>query len=295
MAQTHSVAAKKESESKKETLSAEDKAAIKANVKEGFSGDLPHKGLTPGLISTTIDDSAVFGLINSSAAIHEDIRKTARKMDIEPPSMDEIKKNMYVPPAEDMEKETENIDKMMKDVKSIGGDSGKTNAAAKMTEGDAMCYGTRYNDIKDQPARDHFRQVGDAQGRLSTCSRYLTDYEALTYLQSFPELQSKFGDGVSAIKQAREHYRTLGFGQAHFNEIMKDTTKSAWKCGEGAKQSCKCHGTLWYGATVRPDDKKPIETWESMRQWKTVKKESEEWMSCTDANFGSDPWPEQEK
>jgi hypothetical protein len=76
---------------------------------------------------------------------------------------------------------------------------------------------------------------------------------------------------------------------------MKDTTKTAWKCGAGAKQSCKCHGTLWYGATKRPDDKKPIETWEQLRQWKTLHKESEEWQSCTDANFGSDPWPEQEK
>jgi hypothetical protein len=76
---------------------------------------------------------------------------------------------------------------------------------------------------------------------------------------------------------------------------MKDTTKNAWKCGEGAKQSCKCHGTLWYGATKRPDNKKPIESWNDMRMWKTLSKESEEWMSCTDANFGSDPWPEQEK
>jgi hypothetical protein len=58
---------------------------------------------------------------------------------------------------------------------------------------------------------------------------------------------------------------------------MKDTTKTAWKCGAGAKQSCKCHGTLWYGATKRPDDKKPIETWEQLRQWKTLHKESEEW------------------
>jgi hypothetical protein len=76
---------------------------------------------------------------------------------------------------------------------------------------------------------------------------------------------------------------------------MKDSTKAAWKCGAGAKQSCKCHGTLWYGATKRPDDKKPIETWEDLRQWKTLTKETEEWQSCTDANFGSDPWPDQEK
>jgi len=58
---------------------------------------------------------------------------------------------------------------------------------------------------------------------------------------------------------------------------MKDTEKTAWKCGEGAKQSCKCHGTLWYGPTTSPDDKKPIEKWEKMREWKTLTKESEEW------------------
>jgi len=52
---------------------------------------------------------------------------------------------------------------------------------------------------------------------------------------------------------------------------------------------------LWYGATVQPDDKKPIDTWDSLRQWKSLTKDSEEWLSCTDAEFGGDPWPEQEK
>jgi hypothetical protein len=118
-------------------------------------------GLTPGLASTDVKaDSAVFGLINNSAAIHEDIRKTARKMDIEPPSMEQIKKNMYVPPAEDMEKDTKGIDALMKEAKNLGGDSGKSDDSTKMTEGDAMCYGTKYNDLKSQPAREHFKLVG---------------------------------------------------------------------------------------------------------------------------------------
>lgn len=76
---------------------------------------------------------------------------------------------------------------------------------------------------------------------------------------------------------------------------MKDTTKNAWLCGVGARQSCKCHGTLWYGATIAIDDKKPISTWEAMRNWKTFSKTSDEWMSCTDAEFGGDPAPNQEK
>jgi hypothetical protein len=193
-------------------------------------------GMSPGVAQMGAEDSsAMYGLINNSAAIHEDIRKTARKMDIEPPSMETIKKNMYVPPAEDMEKDSKNIEKLMSEVKTLGGDSGKKDGSAKMTDGDAMCYAARYSDLKDKPAREHFKLVGDAQGRLSTCARNLSDYEALTYLRTFPELQQKFGDGPSAIKQARNHFKTLGFGQAHFSEPMKDTTKKAWKCGEGAK------------------------------------------------------------
>jgi hypothetical protein len=118
-------------------------------------------GLTPGLASADIKaDSAVFGLINNSAAIHEDIRKTARKMDIEPPSMEAIKKNMYVPEAEDAEKDTKGIDKMMKEAKALGGDSGKTDDSARMTDGDAMCYGTRYNDLAGKTSREHFKLTG---------------------------------------------------------------------------------------------------------------------------------------
>ena len=98
-------------------------------------------GLTPGLAASDVKaDSAIFGLINSSAAIHEDIRRQARKMDIEPPTMEEIKKNMYVPPAEDAEKDAKNIEDMMKSAKALGGDSGKSDESAKMTDGDVMCY-----------------------------------------------------------------------------------------------------------------------------------------------------------
>jgi len=140
-------------------------------------------GLTPGLAANDVkSDSAIFGLINNTAAIHEDIRKTARKMDIEPPSMEAIKKNMYVPPAEDMEKDTKGIDNLMKEAKNLGGDSGKSDDSQKMTDGDAMCYGTRYNDLGGKTPRDHYRLVGQNQGRLHTCARRLSDYEAESYL-----------------------------------------------------------------------------------------------------------------
>ena len=80
---------KRSEESKKEGISSEQREAIEHNIKEGFSGLTPGMGLTPGIAQMGAEDSsAMYGLINNSAAIHEDIRKTARKMDIEPPSME---------------------------------------------------------------------------------------------------------------------------------------------------------------------------------------------------------------
>jgi hypothetical protein len=68
---------------------------------------------------------------------------------------------MYVPSAEDVAKDAEGVKKLMKEVKTIGGDSGKKNKSATMTDADIACYSSRYSDIKDKPAKDHFRTVGD--------------------------------------------------------------------------------------------------------------------------------------
>ena len=83
-------------------------------------------------------------------------------MDIEPPSVEQIKKNMYVPPAEDLEKDSEGVKKLMKEVKVIGGDSAKKDRSAVMTDADATCYASRYSDLKEKPAREHFKLTGDA-------------------------------------------------------------------------------------------------------------------------------------
>jgi hypothetical protein len=44
-----------------------------------------------------------------------------------------------------------------------------------MNDADAACYTSRYSDLKDKPARDHFRLIGDKEGRLETCARELSD------------------------------------------------------------------------------------------------------------------------
>jgi len=57
-----------------------------------------------------------------------------------------------------------------------------------MTDNDAACYSSRYSDLKGKNAKEHFKITGDKQGRLETCARELSDYEALSYLNMFPEL-----------------------------------------------------------------------------------------------------------
>jgi hypothetical protein len=50
----------------------------------------------------------------------------------------------------------------MKEVKVIGGDSGKKSKSTGMSEADAACYASRYSDLKEKPAKQHFKLTGEA-------------------------------------------------------------------------------------------------------------------------------------
>jgi len=62
-----------------------------------------------------------------------------------------------------------------------------------LSDNDARCYAARFSDLKGNSGLTHYATVGVPQGRLGTCAKALTDYEAQTYLESFPELAQKFG------------------------------------------------------------------------------------------------------
>lgn len=102
----------------------------------------------------------------------------------------------------------------------------------------------------------------------------MSDYEALTYLYSFPELQRQFGYGPSSIKSVHRFWAKEGWNIPEHEKAMKETEKKAYKLGKGANGTGKCIGTLWMGATKRPDNGKDIETWEDMRLFKTLTKET---------------------
>jgi len=63
-----------------------------------------------------------------------------------------------------------------------------------LNDEDAKCYASRYNDIDAMlDPKTHYSTTGISQGRLGTCARRLTDYEAQRYLNQNPDLQRQFG------------------------------------------------------------------------------------------------------
>lgn len=54
---------------------------------------------------------------------------------------------------------------------------------SNLNDEDAKCYSSRYQDIDAMlDPKTHFSTVGIQQGRLGTCAKRLTDYEAQRYL-----------------------------------------------------------------------------------------------------------------
>jgi len=55
--------------------------------------------------------------------------------------------------------------------------------SSSLNDEDSKCYSSRYQDIDAMlDPKQHFSSVGITQGRLGTCAKKLTDYEAQRYL-----------------------------------------------------------------------------------------------------------------
>jgi hypothetical protein len=106
----------------------------------------------------------VWGLLgNDPSTLHNDIRNQARKLAMEGPNTEDIKKGTHVPAVEDVAAESDKaVSTLLREVNTIGGNSGKKNVAAEMTDADQACYAGMYTDLGKTNAKEHFRTVGDA-------------------------------------------------------------------------------------------------------------------------------------
>lgn len=137
------------------------------------------------------------------------------------------------------------------------GEATKTpSTASSINDDDAKCYSSRYQDIDALlDPKQHFSTVGIQQGRLGTCAKRLTDYEAQRYLYQNPDLQRMFGKtGASSLAQAREHWQATGYKNTALAASIVDKDNIPFKCASGPQESCMCPGTLWFGLSTRPDN-----------------------------------------
>jgi hypothetical protein len=171
--------------------------------------------------------------------------------------------------------------------------------AESLNDEDAKCYAARYNDIDAMlDPKTHYSTVGIEQGRLGTCAKKLTNQQAQKYLDNNPDLQRQFGNkGAASLEQAKEHWQTTGYKNSALAASIEEGNKP-YKCAEeaeGSDLSCNCPGTVHIGPRVRPDSKQAITTFDEMREWRTMSKESDGWVQCGGAEFDADPAPGQPK
>jgi len=102
-------------------------------------------------------------------------------------------------------------------------------------------------------------------------------------------------NGAGSLMQAKEHWKASGYKNPVYAASIVDKDNEPFKCASKANESCKCPGTMWFGSAVRPDTKNAIETFDEMREWKTVSQETDDWQSCNAIDFGSDPMPGMDK
>lgn len=63
-----------------------------------------------------------------------------------------------------------------------------SNSPEGMTDKDEKCYEGRYKDLNSTKGREHYSEKGSEDGRLNTCGKTLTAYEAQRYLDGNPDL-----------------------------------------------------------------------------------------------------------
>lgn len=166
-----------------------------------------------------------------------------------------------------------------------------------MDDAEAKCYAARYTDLNATvDPKAHWNTIGKAEGRLGACAKKLTQFEAQRYLNMNPELQKKFGrTGGEARNKANKHFMTEGYKDAKLVNSTRNEFTEPWFCGVGQYSNCQCQGVMYFGPTKRPDNGAEIKNFDDMRQWRTIAKETDNWTMCSAQDFGSDPWPNQEK
>ncbi len=85
----------------------------------------------------------------------------------------------------------------------------------------ARCYRARYYDVAPEiSANEHYKRIGQHQGRFYDCGRKLTDIEARLYLEVNPKVKTgKNRFAESGLRAAREDYAKSGRKEKSFQQL----------------------------------------------------------------------------
>jgi hypothetical protein len=136
----------------------------------------------------------------ASPPVSESLKKVMQPTDLKsmvlPPAKVESKMmkqsaKSAVKPLKAMSVEEKKEEKKTIKVSSAGGAAAKllpesvdddkkdeTSSKPLLSDNDARCYAARFSDLKGNSGLTHYATVGVPQGRLGTCAKQLTDYEA---------------------------------------------------------------------------------------------------------------------
>ena len=157
-------------------------------------------------------------------------------------------------------------------------------------EDDAKCYRGRYYDISGtDKAQDHFKSIGDKQGRKWGCGKSLSNIEAQLYIDTNPSVQQKCGlKGEASWKSARKEYSKVGRFDKQ-NLFLRDSKSGPNFCAK-ENEVCQCSGTIHFGYESRPDTGEKISDFDILNDFSLATVEADgDLLSCDIDTFGNDP------
>jgi hypothetical protein len=147
-------------------------------------GDLP-PGAAASSTEVPKDVKEAIGKVNHETMVIKPAPAPVAKMQEKPTE------KVYSKPLKAMTQEEKKKENRTIKVSSVGGAAAKllpesqdedkkdeTSAKPLLSDNDARCYAARFSDLKGNSGLSHYATVGVPQGRLGTCAKELTNYEA---------------------------------------------------------------------------------------------------------------------
>lgn len=124
-----------------------------------------------------------------------------------------------------------------------------------MTPEEEGCYLSRYTDVTNMTANEHYARVGEKEGRNIRCQNVMTGIMARRYLRRYADLGNMFGrTGAGSFHKAKEHWYNNGSKQTPPLSLrISYEPENPYKCSDYGGE-CDCPGRIHFGHKYRLDN-----------------------------------------